>query len=111
MKFVVFFVLLVLLLLGGCGDLLLDGKVVFGLLVLYCGDFGKFEVIDGFVSFKLFDGSSVQLLGGDVCSFVDGQVLSVIFYSDGLVLYCQVGDMFGYLYMLVKGQWQVCEMC
>ena len=54
--------LLVLSLLGGCGDSSSDGKAASEPLALHCGDFGKLEVIDGFASLKLPDGSSVQSL-------------------------------------------------
>ncbi|MFO5966072.1 hypothetical protein, partial [Pseudomonas aeruginosa] len=98
--------LLVLSLLGGCGDSSSDGKAASGPLALHCGDFGKLEVIDGFASLKLPDGSSVQSLGGDVRSLADGQALSAISYSDGSVLYRQAGDTPGYLYTPAKGQRQ-----
>lgn len=45
--------LLVLSLLGGCGDSSSDRKAASGPLALHCGDFGKLEVIDGFASLKL----------------------------------------------------------
>ncbi len=86
-----------------------DGKAASGPLALHCGDFGKLEVIDGFASLKLPDGSSVQSLGGDVRSLADGQALSAISYSDGSVLYRQAGDTPGYLYTPAKGQRQACE--
>lgn len=86
-----------------------DGKAASGPLALHCGDFGKLEVIDGFASLKLPDGSSVQSLGGDVRSLADGQALSAISYSDGSVLYRQAGDTPGYLYTPAKGQRQGCE--
>ncbi|MFO5991968.1 hypothetical protein [Pseudomonas aeruginosa] len=101
--------LLVLSLLGGCGDSSSDGKAASGPLALHCGDFGKLEVIDGFASLKLPDGSSVQSLGGDVRSLADGQALSAISYSDGSVLYRQAGDTPGYLYTPAKGQRLACE--
>lgn len=101
--------LLVLSLLGGCVDSSSDGKAASGPLALHCGDFGKLEVIDGFASLKLPDGSSVQSLGGDVRSLADGQALSAISYSDGSVLYRQAGDTPGYLYTPAKGQRQACE--
>lgn len=84
-------------------------KAASGSLALRCGDFGKLEVIDGFASLKLPDGSSVQSLGGDVRSLADGQALSAISYSDGSVLYRQAGDTPGYLYTPAKGQRQACE--